>query len=282
MNKAQKRFPDQLVQVNTDGNEILVFDTPAKFVDLVAKQHLSQGGEGWTGQSTTDCFKFAKSGDARLVPEAERQIAKLQTTLPDLAPSWGADIAGDLVVVPEFIVGIPEHMRRKIPNETTSAPLKVVFDTTSSGGIDHKKLTLRATTILALLMRLVVERPVEFWLAGIYDCPEDIGMMVRLPTAPLNLGLAAHLLTSVAFTRDFMYGTAHALGWGGGWNKSYNGAMSSEKKLTAAMRKFFDCQDSDLMIPPAVCGYGASEDIWRTPIEWINKRLKKGREYDTD
>ena len=283
MSSAKATYPEQLVQYNSTKNEIMVFDTPTKFVNLIEKHRLYNGDSYWSGESTQDCAKYTRIGNTKLVPEAERIIAKLQTNLPDLQPSWSSDIAGDMVVVPEYIVGLPEHMRRKIPNETQGAPLRVLFDTTSSGGIGHGILTIRGTTVLALLMRLIVERPVEFWLVGIYDCPQDIAVMVRVPTTPLNLGLATHLLTSGAITRSFMYGIAHSLGWSGGWNQSYKrkGGIKSGKDLTEAMRKFFDAGNTDLMIPPAIYGYqDCNEDVWKQPLKWINERLSEGRIYE--
>lgn len=283
-------FQKQNIVTGGQGNEIMVFDSVPKFIDMVKKHNyfLSDSFTAeWCGDTYDDAFRFSELGDNRLVPTAESVIEKLRTTLPDIQPSWTPDIAGDHVVVPEFISGIPEHMRRKIPNETTSSPIKIVFDTMSSAAIHANDLKNRGTTVLALLMRMIAERPVEFWIANAYSTSPEVGIMIRVPTAPLNLAMAAYLITCVAFTRNFMYTSmTSGLRWNGSWpnyaftNQRGHGEFANDTSVIEATRKFFGLAPHDIIVPVAI--HSSYTDMWQNPVKWINERLQEGRDYDPE
>jgi hypothetical protein len=271
--------------------EILQFESSVQFMDCVRGYRMYDSSEmsDWTGDSRTEAMRYAVDGDTRLVPEAERLISHLTVQLPDRAPIWDADIAGEMVVVPEFLSGIHEHMRRKAQADSTAVPIRVFFDTMSSGGIGYEDLKKRGTVVLALLMQLIQMRPVEFLIGSGYVLNgRNCGLIVRVPTAPLNLSAAAFLLTNVAFTRDFMYGMAHTIGnWAGGWpyyvyTNRYNGTRDStfaeSHRIAEEMRRFFRLATHDVIIPPAILI--KNEEMWTAPLGWINRKLKECREYE--
>jgi len=279
-----------LIVTGGKGNDIVVFDTVPRFIEMVEENgYMRNDLDSWAGDSKETALRYSRIGDKRLVPEAQKRVNQLQATLPDMQPTWSPDIAGDQVVVPEFLSGIPEHMRRKIPNETISSPLKVVFDTMSSAAISAQALKDRGTTVLALLMRLIIERPIEFWIVNAYSTDPEVGMMIRVPTTPLNLGMASYLLTNVAFTRNFMYETmVQALSWDGTWpsiafkNAHRSGRYSldfdTDEHVAEHTRQFFGLKDTDLVIPIAI--HKSYTDMWQHPVKWINERLQECRNYE--
>src|SRR5262245_53676577 len=131
---------------------LFTFDSVEEFAKQAAPLS-DDGASSWYGNiSYKDAVRFAIEGDEKYVKQAEELINKLDLEMPETrayqtirSPFGGRANFGD------WVVGVPDPMRRKVKRVSDVAPLKIVVSTTSSAGVDHKTMERRGATILALL-----------------------------------------------------------------------------------------------------------------------------------
>lgn len=170
----------------------------------------------WTGRvSWQDAVKFTRDGDFSRVAPSDAFMTQFETIAPT-RKAWATvdDVVGAFPNIPATIAGIPTAMRRRTRIASAQAPLCVVVDVASSGGIDAKKLERRGAAILALVRALSTLRPVELW-AGVSATPygkTNAGawhIFTKIETAPLDIARAAHVLVCPAVARAMLYGLVH-------------------------------------------------------------------------
>jgi hypothetical protein len=186
-------------------SKLHIFDSPAEFLGECDRLHIRGEFSSWTGGLDREQVRKALiHGDARYVPEAEAAIKDVTDDIrfETLRPEWESSIAGAIPDVPAFIVGLPKAMRRKVTHTTEQAPIKLFVNLASSGGIPVEKLKQRGICLLALVIALTQVRAVEMF---IFDAEEKFAYMVKMPTAPLDVGLASFLLVDQSFTRGLGY-----------------------------------------------------------------------------
>jgi hypothetical protein len=230
------------------------------------------GYSDWLGGETcAEAVRYAIAGNERLVRDAERVLSQIDANVDTRGFERQASPCGAFPVVPEFIAGHPACMRRNMPIER--GPVRLIMDTTSSGGIDAATLHTRGTVLLALAMVLMAEgRPVELHWTCALDAPGGASaVVVRCPTQPVNVGVCCHLVTSQAWVRGLGYGyLMREFGASGSW--PFNTAPCAA--VTAAMREAYAMNPADVYIPAIY----VHDDMVRRPIAWINKQLAQFRE----
>lgn len=165
------------------------------------------GGVDWR-----DVVEYTRAGDLSRVAPSDKFLSQFETLAP-MRAAWRTidDVSGAVPNVPAFIAGTPLTMRRRARVTSEQAPLAIVVDIASSGGIDAKRLEKRGAAILALVRALSAIRPVELW-AGVSATPSGKRnqgawhVYTRIETAPLDLARAAHFLVSPAVSRAMLYG----------------------------------------------------------------------------
>lgn len=281
----------KVIPERVPGTKDFWFNSMGRFIEVINARN-SKGDwnhvvndESWTGETFDQALKTANAG-GRLdqVKDAENLLLKLSADLPDQKQVWTSDMAGDYVVVPDYVAGIPEHFRRKVWDESRNVPIRVFYGIVCSAGISWENMMKRGTTILALAMKLAEERPLEFWvyagLGGRYshygqnDEPGDIHIMTRINTTPLAMAEATYMLTSQGFNRGLNYTFGYEFGFDGEWPKTFN---RSNPLDTTAIRKVLKANDWDVVIPAA---YLSDEPIYTKPLEWLNEKLAECRKID--
>jgi hypothetical protein len=168
-------------------------------------------------------------------------------------------------------------MRRRQQVEGERAPVRLILDTTSSGGIRADKLQRRGAAMLALTMALIEERPVELWQLTSLDMRYGGNasiMMVRCPTAPVNLGVCAHILTSQQWTRGCGYGYLKQCQRSGiGWSFVSPDTEQNKRKYHRLMRAALDLSPQDILVD----GIFLHDPLVDAPVAWINGELAKLR-----
>ncbi len=232
---------------------------------------------GWFGsESPADAAQYAITGNDRLVADAERYLDKIEHAgIETVRHEWEPSLCGAYPVVGDFLAGRPDCMRRRFERAGERAPVRVICDGTSSTGIKASDLQRRGAAILAFIMALAQERPVELWAAVTLDGHayrrNMSAILVRCPTSPLNLGVCAHLLTSQAWTRGIGYGwLAAKAGAKGGWAWGEPGGKDYERLTRAA----FDMTEQDVLVPAIALG----DELTSRPVDWINRTLARIRE----
>jgi hypothetical protein len=238
--------------------------------------------DSWTGGKETpeQAITRAKEGNDALVALAQETLSKIESGgLNTQRAEWLPSACGAYPCVPEAIAGRPDPMRRRMDTEGERHPIRVIMDTTSSAGIDARDLEKRGAAVLAFVMALAQERPVELWQITTLDAHGSrrgfSGLMVRLPTAPMHLGICAHLLTSQVWTRNLGYGwLGQEAKAGGAWawgDPPQNSAQ--QERYDRLTRAALDMDPQDVFVQPIVL----SDPLTKDPVGWINNQLARIR-----
>lgn len=243
-------------------------------------------GDKWTGyESGDDAVKFATTGNDKLVALANEYLAQIQKQgFETSRGEWLPSVAGAYPVVGDYLAGRPNSMRHRQQVAGEHAPVRLILDTTSSGGITAEKLQRRGAAMLALAMALIEERPVELWqLTSLNLRSGNHGaslMMVRCPTTPVNLGVCAHIMTSQQWTRGCGYGyLSQCQQAGGGWSfVSLPDSDANKRRYHRLMRAALDLSPQDILVD----GIFLTDPLVDAPVAWINGELAKLRGMVTE
>jgi hypothetical protein len=234
-----------------------------------------EGGWELGDLKKAEALRRMKNGDLSQVEKAQKLIDSFQNALELERASWELGVAGAFPCVPEYLAGAPESMWHIEHEADDRTPLKMVVNTTMSGGIGHAQILARGVALLALAMRLAERRPVELFAlvaGGSHSRAKDAaqGVLVRIGTAPLDLANACWLLTSTAYTRAFCYKAIRPLGFSGSWPWDMPpDSGNHQSKEAAAMRCALGLSERDLYIGGACLG---NPDV-DNPVEFVKAKL---------
>ncbi len=252
---------------------LIRFDSLGDFARRAAQVPYTEhqyGRESWFGDiSYSTALDRAINGDDSLVPQAMAILDKLEATLETSQGQWSASPIGAYPVVPEFLTGLPDCMRRRIEVTTDIAPITVYVSTTCSASIDSETMLKRGVAILALVLKLQAFRPVRLCLLAETHGNSDGQCIqaIQINSQPLDLSTICYALTHVGFARHLTYSLAKELdGFNGAWPNNYNGGGA---QWEAHIRQYVGLESQDLYI-------GAARDwdpIIRDPIAWVNAQV---------
>lgn len=257
------------------------FDSPAEFGRTCAAEKIDNGyGEraSWYGNETREQSLIrCQQGHDKLVKDAQAIIDKIDSAGIELERThYAPSVAGAYAVVGDFLAGNPQCMRRRVAEVSDRAPVRIYVDGTSSGGIDARDLHKRGVAVLAFVMALSAERPVELYTLTALDA-ERYGhgygaVCVRIPSAPLELATACFALTSQGYTRRLGYGylTKHA-GSCGGWG--WGAAPAVNGKYERLTRLALDMAPTDVFMSATFI----DDSLLRDPVTWVNRMLHSYR-----
>lgn len=272
-------LPSEVKDGRTDN--YLTFDSPAELADYAADRaadnsHLTRGPSGFFGPDTgKEALRKARTGDDLAgVPASDALLEKFERfTFETARKAWADDVCGSIPNVPAFIAGHPLAMRRRIRQDSASAPVAIIADLTMSAMITARQIASRGAAILALVRILSARRPVELWAgcmmgAGVGD--RDLSaVFCRIETTPLDLATAAYVMTSASFPRRLCYGLASAEhGFSGHWPYS-NDHKAPKTHGLQIIRRALEHVTEALYVPPIY----ADDLIATAPEQWIEEQL---------
>lgn len=216
---------------------------PPRFTDREFKQ--------WAGQTWAEALSAAEHGDTTLVVAAEKLIAELECSIEAPRSVWESAHAGAYPMVPDFLAGHPNSMRRRVQASDDRSPLRVVIDLTSSCSIDKVDLAKRGIAYLALAMFLGNERPVDIetvvGLGGKHS--EASFVVVPIPSRPLDLAVACNALSSPGFSRGLGYEMCYKTPKiTGAWPWRMTGGVGPE--FVRREREILGLNPEDVLAPP--------------------------------
>jgi hypothetical protein len=148
----------------------------------------------WAGGMTRgETGAALRDGYLPAVAESDAYMAKLEAKFDFAAHMFrNVDaVSGGVPIVPAYLAGHPLNMRRRERVMREMAPLTLLVDTASSGGIPASDLAKRGAAILALARLLAGWRPIKIF-AGVAVGNGTVSkdginaVFTRLDTAPLD------------------------------------------------------------------------------------------------
>lgn len=198
---------------------------------------------------------------------------------------WTASVSGAYPMVPDFLAGVPDNMRRRVAVESDVSPLRLYVDLGVSGGLSRAAMSKRGAAVAALAMALGQTRPVELYAftTGKFDSRDTDITVVRMDTTPMSLSHIVAVFSSPQFSRavDFAIGYRSAghpndkkhgmIGWG--WSLD-----PQHPDYLANCRKAMGLEPQDIIIPG---GHLDSEgDMMRDPVAWVETYLAAQRNVE--
>lgn len=256
------------------------FDGCAEYADMVRTRIPtlpSYYPSGWVGETYDDTLRRAKEGDTTLVPQAEALIERLTVDAQRESRQWVADRAGAYPVVPDYLMGRPENMRRLTPQRNDRAPIKMYVGLDASAGVSAPDMVKRGTAILALALLLNAERAVEIHtLVGLdtsLDGYRGAFCVVPLGTSPLDIAVACNALTSVGFWRSmgfqFLQQSPETKAVGG-WEWGISPDTDALRRVYVARLREALCATAEDIIIPAV---SMNDPSVRDPLGFVQRSL---------
>lgn len=219
----------------------------------------------WSGKQTySEARARLWSGFPEAVKRSDAILEKLESEGIELKQqSWDTELQGYFPCVPAFVSGDPDCMFIPVDEQSNTAPMRVFASVCLSAGFSKQELETRGIAILALVRKLSLIRPVEFWLYGdMYGSQPCI----RIETLPMDLTSASYAISNAGFLRKLCFGWGYdGRGFDGSW-ASWGGHMPIEKA-----REALGATNDDLVIP----GSYLNRDDLKDPVKWVNNRVVK-------
>ena len=233
----------------------------------------------WAGDRTENaslCIDRIFKGNDTLVKEAEKVMDKLSVNLETPERQVQPSPFGGRFVIPELLADYPLSARRMIMTESEGAPVRVYVGIVYSGGFGHEELIARGTAILAMVMMLQMQRPVELILFTEMHGRDDGKTLfkINVGTAPLSLAHACHVLTSVRFTRGVIYSMGtHLNGFNGHWCNGHTGAGDSlrdpHNPYIKQLKEWLGAGENDIVIPGAFI----DDPLMKDPVAYVQQTV---------
>lgn len=193
-----------------------VFESPGEYARKLwklDKRFFYADDENWSGMGRSSCIRKVERGDMANVKSSDKLLDKMEHLIDYSTSKFEviSTVAGGVPNVPAVLAGIPTNMRLRRRTMSDQAPLSIVCDMVSSGGINADALRKRGVALIALLRALSIVRPVELYFVcgsrpSVERKTENVGVMVRQETSPLDLARIAHMLGEVGCARNLTYG----------------------------------------------------------------------------
>jgi len=264
------------VQRSAKENFVLL-DLPgfAEFADRLPIGKRNDTRNQWYGGMSFDqSIEAVRRGDMAGVAASDRFLAEMESLLP-VSKSWRTldSVTGMCPNVPQYLAGNPYNMRLKRRRATSTAPLSVFVELVTSAGVNAQTCLKRGAAMLALVRMLANLRPVELWcVIAIGQRFSRSSLCVRLDTAPLDLGRAAHVLTHPSVFRALGYKSLEhefymPTGWEGDW--AFGDHALHVRTAAESYKRVLDPGSDVLFIPPVHVN-----DLYLTePAKWLRAMI---------
>lgn len=250
--------------------------------DKASRQHPLARADSWNGATAYDeTLRLCSAGDLSRVAASDAYLEALESRFQFQSSAYRTidAMAGGVPNVPAMLAGQPLHMRQRRRMVRDLAPLNVVCDVTSSGGIDSETLERRGAALLALVRILSAVRPLSLYVcvnghpSAFRNSLTSSAVAFRIETAPLDLARAGHLLCHTGISRQIGY-TVMCENAGqtksGGIHWPYDSESFSRQRGAEYWQRAIG-QDEMLFLAPVYL----TDKMVSDPVEWISDMLTK-------
>lgn len=239
------------------------FDSPREFAETIEREGVKRKSwttDTWAGGDWQTAVRECRDGAEKYAHDVTAMIDSIPIAVPRSA--WVPSPAGAFPIVPEYLAGRPDPMRRRVQVCAETAPIRMFLDLVSSQEIDEADLRKRGASFLALAMALVQVRPVELY-ATIPDRPtqakaKSAVSVIRLATAPLDTAAVAAVFCNPAITRHLGYAYVNHLAGvpesGLDWYRGIYPTNEARSNYVDALRADLGLAPGDVYLPPAYYG----------------------------
>lgn len=160
---------------------------------------------GQTFDKTKDGAIFGNAAQGAAADALMRKVEALEIDVEQRQRV--RSVAGGRPCVPAVVSGSMVPMRRKVAKKHSYAPLSIVVNVNSSGGINSALLEQRGIAIAALVKRIAASRPVNLYVMGGLHMRGQCTYipMVRFPTSPVDIKRLAYVLASQGVARGLFF-----------------------------------------------------------------------------
>lgn len=206
-------------------NEVEWFDSFSQAMEVCkTRRHHDWMFGAWAGgiRDWDHADRMNRTGDVEAAKALTAAYdAAAMANITAVGEAMQLDFAGYLPCIPSYLAGEPMHMRRNVPCETSKAPITIVIDLTSAGGISAQTLQKRATRIACLILYLSVFRAVSVYTITTCMDTHDKGgyyiPAVKIGTTPMDLPQLAWQVCNPFAARGVAYGlgnfTSGSIAW---------------------------------------------------------------------
>ena len=200
-------------------------DLAPYFADMISPENYYResciASNDWTGHiSYSDTMDRLANGHEPTAQKSDEFMEQLENrSFNSRRFQNRAAVSGGVPCVPAMLAGHPLAMRRREKIIDDQAPLSIIIDIASSGGISEKTLMKRGAAVTALVRLLSAVRPVTLMI-GCSTTPTEgerntdgrsaWHIFTRIDTTPIDLGRTAHLLSHPSIARAAFYGAVAA------------------------------------------------------------------------
>lgn len=249
--------------------------------------------DSWAGNSWDGFLQdMAKGASEHEQAHIRRTMEKLDTSIQDRTiRQTVSDVAGYNPCVPEYLMGLPTHMRRKEMVQTRLAPVRIYMDMFISASCNDSEIANRAAAAAALAARLATDRAVELWLCWSYGVRDKAGNIisagrVRVSTAPVHLAELTFLTSKQASRIGTFTTVRNAAGLSCGRSKratlpeDITGLPHTDYANTEReIRERFHLSDNDIVVNP-IRLHDTTFDTPERAIRWANEQLARQAKYN--
>jgi hypothetical protein len=257
------------------------FLSEASTIPLSNQTRASDPRNTWAGgRGMEEACEYVRHGASFYETKAARELFnKIDVSFRDRpVRQWVPEIAGAYAVVPEYLMGMPEHMRTVTHVDSDTAPIKLFIEPSVSMGVSLEAMARRGAAIAALVARMVEVRPVELYV-GLASCNsrKDIGTCIRVDTTPVSLSQIVALFNP-SFSRKILFSFASfkegATYVGNSWALGEPGSLTRANRI----RKEFGFGERDVIIEG---GYLPDQAKFESdPVAWVHAQIEKQREIE--
>jgi len=224
-----------------------------------------------SGQNVSGFLSDVKSGGTVRHADAIRKAAE-GVKVPAFrlyGETVALGVGPGVPIIPAVLAGVPEHNLTLDNGVDVSTPLRVVFDRTSSGGLNAGQVERAGAAVAAFVEIAQASRPVEVWVlcnTGADGDSNACSMRLKLSPHASQAELGLYVVGLGAIRRG-MYGFASAHhGFFHNWPFRSNDTDSSSIVCSSDL-----LTDTDIFIGPMHYSHPLIQD----PARWIEESLSK-------
>lgn len=200
------------------GFRMVTYDNAAQVAEF-GKSKYSQwyhkdASDNWFGGSYQSFLDKAKRGDADEARKADKYVEQFANlAIEDYAYDLDYNTQVGVLDYHAAAAGNPACMFGPSVDLTEKSPVHIYIDTWTSCTVSTRAMEMRGVAVLALAMALTVFRPVMVKMTtGLRHSPTRLDMLqiVDVPTAPMDLSMAAWMLVNPTMFRRGLLGNVWA------------------------------------------------------------------------
>ena len=276
---------------------IAEFDSPVEFATLAksvaTKDAVNSSGAGYDFLDHKPAAENIITGTVPddMMRRAREIVDAVDTSFRDREVNqWMPSVAGAYPVVPEYLIGMPESMRARVPVESDQAPLDIYIEANIAAGVTARELTARGTAIAAFIMRVSEGRPVSLNFLSHNKLGtgtakgRHVFMRCKLDTHPVSLAQVLSMFAVAKSCRAVRFAAIQGVLLDQGmrcepnndsFEPAWRGLLDNKTARANKIRELWGIPDNAIVVQRG--NYEDADLMEYDPVEWVHRQLEKQR-----